>query len=205
MPQYDDGYRSCPCFWGRSPGTFVTRLLPLVEPLEGKRVLDVGCGEGKNAHFLAERGATVLAIDSSEPAIRNAKRAWPPNDRLTFAVRDVTDPGAFEGTFDIVLAYGVLHCLRSRDEASHLVERLQRATDAGGYHVVCAFNSRSQDLRAHPGFQPLLLTHEDIVALYSREGWSLVAATDSDLHERHPNNDVPHMHSLTRLIARRTQ
>lgn len=203
MTQYDEGYRACPCFWGRSPGSLIIRLLPLVEPLNGKRVLDAGCGEGKNAHFFATRGASVLAIDASRAAIANARAAWPPVAGLKFAVRDVRSPDAFEGTFDIVIAYGLLHCLPSRDVALQIVRRLQSATRAAGYHVVCAFNDRNQDMSAHPGFHPTLLRHEDILGAYGSPNWVLVFESDSDLHETHPHNRIPHVHSLTRLIARR--
>ena len=80
---------------------------------------------------------------------------------------------------------------------------LQAATAPGGYNVVCVFNDRQQDLTAHPGFTPTLLRHTDYLGLYS--SWELVYASDEDLHEIHPHNGVPHMHSLTRLIARKNE
>jgi hypothetical protein len=66
---------------------------------------------------------------------------------------------------------------------------------------MCAFNSRSQDLRAHPGFRPTLLDH----ASYERAfcGWNLIESSDRDLVERHPHNDIEHSHSLTRILAQR--
>ena len=45
---YDDGYSRCARFWGRSPGSLVQRFIANVA-CKGLRILDLGCGEGKNA------------------------------------------------------------------------------------------------------------------------------------------------------------
>src|SRR4051812_34384630 len=74
---YDDGYSGCPCFWGRSPGSLVRDFLKSNPSLEGRNVLDLGCGEGKNAYALASAGASVDAVDCSAIAIANGKRAFP--------------------------------------------------------------------------------------------------------------------------------
>jgi predicted nicotinamide N-methyase len=54
---YDDGYSACPCFWGSSPGSLVRALLDNNPLLAGRAVLDLGCGEGKNANAFALAGA----------------------------------------------------------------------------------------------------------------------------------------------------
>lgn len=198
---YDDGYVDCSCFWGTNPGSFVQHLLTLTS-VEGKIVLDVGCGEGKNAAYLADRGATVRAVDVSEAALRNAGTAFPPHSRLTYELADACDLHPLPSSIDIVIAYGLLHCLESLHEIETIVRELKLATRPGGHHVICAFNSRSQDLRAHPDFEPTLLAHSQLLSLYS--DWRILASTDADLREVHPNNNIEHAHSITRLIAQRS-
>src|SRR6202042_3192508 len=73
---YDAAYRQCPCFWGTEPGRMV-QLLARSTVLAGAHVLDLGCGEGKNAVFLASLGCIVEAWDISAAALSNAKAAWP--------------------------------------------------------------------------------------------------------------------------------
>jgi SAM-dependent methyltransferase len=51
------------------------RLVAEVADLTPGRVLDVGCGEGADAIWLAQRGWTVTAIDVSEVAVRRAREA----------------------------------------------------------------------------------------------------------------------------------
>ena len=177
------------------------RLAELTPSVDGLRVLDVGCGEGKNSTFLAERGAWVLAMDVSALALRNAASAWRNANRISWIRGDVRECAFGEKSFDIVIAYGLLHCLASEDELRLVVRRLQSTVAVGGYHVVCAINDRLPIDRAHEGMRPTLVPHEGICGLYAN--WDLIASSDSDLHEVHPHNLIPHVHSMTRLIARR--
>ena len=143
----------------------------------------------------------MRAIDASELALRNAIAAWPTTGAINWELADVRTLRFPPGAYDIVLAYGLLHCFANESEVRRVVAMLQRTTTAGGFNVVCVFNSRRQDLRAHPHFNPVLLDHDDYVHLYA--DWRLLCVTDSDLDEAHPHNGIRHVHSMTRLIARK--
>ncbi|TKB75027.1 MAG: class I SAM-dependent methyltransferase [Nitrospira sp.] len=179
----------------------VKRLVRHIGNLSGLGVLDVGCGEGKNATYLAEGGALVRAIDVSELALANARLAWKNVTRITWEQADIRTTQFPDETYDIVVAYGLAHCLLSPQEIKLIFTKLQRATKMGGYHAICSFNSRAQDLSAHPGLIPCLVPHEFYLELYSH--WSILEATDNDLEEVHPHNNIKHTHSLTRILARK--
>jgi SAM-dependent methyltransferase len=198
---YDEGYKACPCFWGREPGSLVKWFASVCPSVDGFRVLDAGCGEGKNAVYFARAGAQVRAIDISEAAIANARHAWPAVDNIRWEVADIATAELADRWYDIVVAYGLLHCLPDEGVIRGVVERLQRATKVGGFNIVCAFNDRSQDLRAHPNFRPCLADHQFYIDLYS--DWRILSCSDSDLVESHPHNELVHTHSLTRLVAKR--
>ena len=166
------------------------------------RILDAGCGEGKNAVYLAGFSALVRAIDVSSLAIRNARAAWGDPQNITWEVVDIRAVSLQPQAYDVIVAYGLFHCLPSVADVRSTARRLQEATAPGGYNVICAFNNRQQDLsRAHPTLRPTLLTHDDYQRLYS--GWAEIVASDSDLHESHPDRNVPHVHSLTRLLVQK--
>ncbi len=176
------------------------RMLDIPDQLS---VLDAGCGEGKNAAYFALRGAHVRAMDISRQAILNARTAWGPVSRITWEVGDIRIVELPQSKYDVVIAYGLLHCLRNEIEIEAVVDKLKGATKSDGYHVICAFNSRTQDLSAHPGFTPCLAAHTFYTDLYA--DWDLIECSDSNLTETHPHNQITHMHSLTRLIARKAR
>lgn len=197
---YDEGYAACECFWGTKPGSLVRSLVDRVGSVRGWRVLDVGCGEGKNANYLWRLGADVTALEVSPLALANAQKAFPKSG-VQWKRTDVRAE-TFEGNFyDLIIAYGLLHCLRDANDVLRITGNLRKATKPGGRHVVCAFNDRSQDLSAHPGFRPCLLSHVTYASLYA--DWELEVISDTDLRETHPHNGIEHIHSMTRLVARR--
>ncbi len=169
--------------------------------VRGSKLLDAGAGEGKNAAFLADLGARVVAVEVSGPAIANGQREFGALESLTWVREDIESFDLRPDEYDAVIAYGLFHCLSDGFAVQRLARRLQSATKPGGWHVVCAFNERSQDLSAHDGFSPCLLGHAAYMSLYA--DWHMEVASDSDLTESHPHNRLVHTHSMTRLLARK--
>ena len=198
---YDDGYDACPCFWGAEPSSLVRQLVEASENVARWRVLDAGCGEGKNAVYLARAGAHVRGVDVSASAIRNARGAWPDDKSVNWEIGDIRSIEYPAAAYDLVIAYGLLHCLPDEVSIRRVVGILQTASRPGGYNVICTFNNRAQDLRAHPGFRPTLLPHQCFVDYYG--SWDILHESDTDLYETHPHNQIPHTHSMTRLIVRK--
>jgi tellurite methyltransferase len=197
---YEAGYEACDCFWGREPGSYVRQFAQLIGSCSGLRILDIGCGEGKNAAFLAERGARVTGIEISQRAIDHAK-ALHPNVTVEWVCEDAAEQNWRQELFDAVIVYGLFHCLSSQFEIEKLQKGLASATKSGGLHVVCSFNDRDHDLSAHPGFKPCLMPHEFYLRLY--QDWIIEQVSDQNLYETHPHNGIPHHHSLTRILARK--
>ena len=86
-------------------GPALERLLHL-QP--GERVLDVACGNGVNARWMARLGAEVLGIDFSRVFLeRAAARKTPWDERITYQEIDATDEAALlalgEGTFNAIV------------------------------------------------------------------------------------------------------
>jgi tellurite methyltransferase len=197
---YSEGYRSCGCFWGTDPASYVRRLAA-EHPVDGRLVLDIGCGEGKNAAHLASLGAAVHAIDTSPEAIENGKRTWP-TDQIRWVVADVLAQRYRSAMYDIVVAYGLLHCFDTEAQVEWLLSEVDRAVVPGGLIVACALNDRLQELEnAHPNFKPLLLAHSRYVELFANR-WEVLQAEDGTITEAHPHNKIEHRHSVTRILAR---
>lgn len=82
----------------------VQSLLP---DLDGKRILDAGCGDGLYSHWLAEQGGDVVGIDVSEEMIEVAQDRY--GDEITFECGDLTDEIPAEAdSFDLIVCQHVL-------------------------------------------------------------------------------------------------
>lgn len=196
---YGDGYRAVPRFWPPRPGRLVTWLANYID-LDGLTVLDLGCGEGTNAAWIAAHGAKVKAVELCSTALDHARRDYP-HSSVDWELGSAVDLDMPHRSCDVVIAYGLMHCLSDRD-TTDLVRRMQHWTRPGGFNLVVTFNDRSQDIAdAHPNFEPSLRPHSYYADIY--ESWDILLNTDEDLTEIHPNNNIEHTHSMTRLAARK--
>lgn len=87
-------------------GRVNVRMAEVVSSLAPGRALDLGCGEGADACWLAEHGWTVVAVDISDTALERAAVAAESRglgDRITFVQHDLSE-GFPEGTFDLISA-----------------------------------------------------------------------------------------------------
>lgn len=116
---------------------------------QGGRAIDVGCGTGTNAVYLAQRGFRVLGIDVSRRAIGLARRrARQAGVACDLRVGDVTklDRLPDAGEFDLAIDIGCFHSLSpaGRQAYAHgLRERVAR----GGVYVLYAFCPRRIGVR----------------------------------------------------------
>lgn len=124
MSWYDDLWRDAP---DPLPGHEVQRRRAfLFEHVRtGRRVLDLGCGEGDFGAAAAEAGADVLGVDVAEEAIRRARARHP---ELRFEHIDDTLP-TDDATFDLVWCSEVLeHVL----DTARILSEARRVLRTGG-------------------------------------------------------------------------
>ena len=89
--------------------------LSLLPNVDGRKVLDAGCGPGSYSEWLVEHGAKVVAIDVSPKMVELARKRLPGSVEVHLA--NLEDPLDYleNGTFDIVLASLVLDSIEDWD------------------------------------------------------------------------------------------
>ena len=100
------------------------------------RVLDAGCGNGRNIRFLLDAGYDVSAVDSDPNAVGEVMRqaadlnaALPPTNFR----REAVEAMSFEdGSFDVVLSIAVLHFALDDDQFDGMLESMWRVLAPGG-------------------------------------------------------------------------
>lgn len=132
------------------------------------RLLDVGTGTGAVAIAAAQLGYRVTATEISATALGLARRAATELPIL-FALDDVTASN-LEGTFDVIVDRGVLHCL-TLDRRDAYARTIAARSTTGTTLLVVAHTGK--ELATHP------LTADDLAALFPR--FQVVSATPTTL------------------------
>src|SRR5215210_1771846 len=97
---------------------FIARLLHHLQPGNASRMLDVACGRGRHARFLATKGFDVTGIDISFENIEYAKQYE--SDRLHFYQHDMRLPSwinYFDYAFNFFTSFGYFATRREHDDA----------------------------------------------------------------------------------------
>jgi len=103
-------------------------------------VLDIGCGLGDNAVYLAENGHKVTGLDISPTALITAeRRAKDAGVDVTFAVADSTKLDGYTDAFDTVIDNGMFHCLDDDGRRSYTAA-VHRATRPGATLLLSCFS-----------------------------------------------------------------
>jgi ubiquinone/menaquinone biosynthesis C-methylase UbiE len=106
-------------------------LHALLPPLDGRHVLDAGCGTGRTSAHLADAGAEVVGFDASPEMLHRARERVP---TASFLLADLAEPLPFDDqSFDVIVASLVIHYLE--DWVSPLRE-LRRVLRPGGAFVL---------------------------------------------------------------------
>lgn len=109
-------------------------IATLIEPLGGKRILDVGCGDGALTVRLAAEGADVTGLDADPCMLAAARaRAKTSGTATTFVDGDIRSLPFADGSFDTVMAITVL-CFVG--DAERVVQEMARVLRPGGRLVL---------------------------------------------------------------------
>ena len=112
--------------------------------LGSARLLDAGCGTGRHAAALVERGHEVTLLDASSALLQIARKRCPDVPAL---LTDLCAP-ATSATFDAVVSRGVLNDLLTDQERADALSSFARLTRSGGVLVLDLRDARGSEERA---------------------------------------------------------
>ncbi|WP_439883254.1 class I SAM-dependent methyltransferase [Pontibacter sp. MBLB2868] len=111
---------------------------------KGMKLLDAGCGNGRNIKYLMQSGVKVYGADASAEAIAQVKQMAaalaPTLPSTNFVIADLASLPFPDQTFDFVACSAVLHFARNIDHFNNMIQELWRVLDDGGT-LFCRFST----------------------------------------------------------------
>ena len=198
---YDERYAGQEYYWGKRPSDICDSVIEIVAPRTGflPRLLDLGCGEGRNAIHFARHGFDAVGLDLSLPGLEKTRRyASEAGVHVETIHADIVDY-ELEDLCDVIFSTGALQYLPRELRA----RRFQHYKDHTSSKGVNAFSV----LVAKP-FLPIAPDAEDTATLF-RSGelmghywdWEILYSIEEIFDCT--SSGVPHKHAVDRIIARR--
>ncbi|MET7400719.1 methyltransferase domain-containing protein [Dactylosporangium sp. NPDC005572] len=180
---WEQRYRSRGTLWSGRPNA---HLVSDVAGLPPGAALDVGCGEGADAIWLAQRGWRVTGADISPTALeRAAAHAADAGVDVTWERVDMLAWTPEPGRYDLVTA-AFVHVPSGLREA--LFARLADAVAAGGTLLIAGHHASDAAVVPRPDVPELFFTGEELAAALDPEAWEVQAADARPRTANHPEH-----------------
>jgi SAM-dependent methyltransferase len=140
--RWEDRYKSGDTPW--DTGQPSTELMTTIKEqgIRPCRVIELGCGTGTNAIWLAQQGFDVTAVDFSSLALDQARqKATAAKARVRFQKADVLNPLEFAERHPFWFDRGCYHVVRKLD-VEKFMETMERITEPGAFGLVLTGNAK---------------------------------------------------------------
>jgi len=134
---WNDYYASRPSVLG-APSNFAKSVVSYLasrggqKSLDGKHILELGCGNGRDSRYFLEHGCFVTGVDASEVAIRSLRKETAREKRAAFICDDfVKSQIIFQCQYDYVYSRFTLHAIDAAQQRE-LLQNLRVALKPGG-------------------------------------------------------------------------
>ena len=198
---YDRKYQKPEFYWGTKPSALCDRLLRHLGQRSPRDLclLDLGCGEGRNAVYFASHGFSVTALDSSPSGLEKTRRlASEQKTEITLIEADIIDWRPERDSFDVILSTGTLHYLPP-DLRYPVFQSYRSATRAGGINAMNVFVEKPF-VAPPPDAEGMLMFRSGELFGYYWD-WEIVDCCENIFDCM--SGGIPHRHALNRMIARK--
>ena len=163
-----------------------SEVLEAMESLSPGKALDLGCGQGRTALFLAQHGFEVTAVDQNELALEILQSIVEQEDlEMTVGLYDINSAN-LKQSYDLIVSTVVLMFLQA-DRIPAIIRNMQDQTNPGGYNlIVCAM-----DTEDYPCQVPFSFTFKEGELADYYKDWELVKYNENPghLHRRDENGN----------------
>ena len=163
-----------------------SEVLEAMESLSPGKALDLGCGQGRNALFLAQHGFEVTAVDQNELALEILQSIVEQEDlEMTVGLYDINSAN-LKQSYDLIVSTVVLMFLQA-DRIPAIIRNMQDQTNPGGYNLIVC----DMDTEDYPCQVPFSFTFKEGELADYYKDWELVKYNENPghLHRRDENGN----------------
>lgn len=195
---YEEWYKTDEYYWGIKPSSLCLKILELLPPEKPYSVLDIGCGEGKDAVFLAKCGYRVSAFDIANSGIEKGKRLMESsNTFVDFFVCDINEY-RLDKKYDILFSSGVLHYIKP-ELKKEIFRNYKENTEIGGINAMNVFVDKPFIAPPPEKEESCLWKSGEIFTLYSDWLFEEFSEKIFDCN----SSGIPHKHAMDVMIAKK--
>ncbi|WP_311079278.1 methyltransferase domain-containing protein [Paenibacillus polymyxa] len=196
---YEEEYKTQEYYWGTEPNKVCYQVLQFMPPNKHIKLLDIGCGEGKDAVFFARNGYDVTAFDVSDAGIEKTKKlAEKIGVHVNVFKADILDY-RLDTHFDVIFSSGVLHYIKP-EFRKEIFQNYKQYTNPNGLHIFNVFVNKpfiapppEKEPNAYKWYSGELLTHY--------HDWFI--EDSSEVVFDCNSSGIPHKHAMTKIIAQK--
>ena len=198
---YDKWYARDEYYTGKQPSAMCDRVIEIMHPSAEwhPKLLDLGCGEGRNAVYFARHGFEVVGVDVSAPGLEKTRRyAQEVGVRVETIQADIVTY-ALEDTYDVIFSTGTLQYLPSEVRVARY-EDYKEHTSPQGINALSVFVKKPFLPRAPDGETTAFPYRSGELMGYYWD-WEIPYSPEEIFDCM--SSGVPHQHAVNRMIARR--
>lgn len=194
---YEDKYHDDLYYWGTAPSQMCYEVMRLSPPTRKMRVLDIGCGEGKDAVFFARNGYMVDALDIAASGIEKTLRLADACNVSVNAFQANLLDYRLEHEYDIIFSSGVLHYIPPELRKEIFLD-YQAHTSKGGIHALNVF-VKKPFIAPPPEVEPnaAVWLSGELATLYT--DWCIYEMSEMVFDCN--SSGVPHQHCMDKVLA----
>lgn len=198
---YDQRYASQEYYWGRKPSAICDRIIEIMRPSPDFRpkLLDLGCGEGRNAIYFAKHGFEVVGLDLSLPGLEKTRRYAEEVGVQVETIHADIVTYELEDIYDVIFSTGTLQYLppEVRDQR---FQNYKEHTSLEGINVLSVF-VRKPFIPTAPDAEETAFPYKSGELMGYYWDWEILYCTEEIFDCM--SSGIPHKHAVNRIIARR--
>jgi tellurite methyltransferase len=198
---YDQKYAGKEYYWGKKPSAICDKVIEIMRPCEGchPKLLDLGCGEGRNAVYFAKHGFEVVGLDISTVGLEKTRKyAEEAGVHIRTVQADIISHRITD-TFDVIFSTGTLQFLPAEVRNEHF-QNYKDSTLPNGINVFSVFVFKPFISKSPEVEEPSFPYRSGELMGYYWD-WEILHSTEEIFNCM--SSGTPHKHAVNRIIARR--